>query len=256
MDSLGRAAVHAARALAGASTATKNSALAASAAADSQAERRDPRSQSQRFAGGGAARAFAGDDGSAGARRETRCGDGERHRRRRGAGRSCRRRHRSLDATQRAAHRARAGAARRDRHRLRKPPERDCGRRCAVLEIGQRGDSARRLREHAVEPCNSCMPGRGAARCRVARGRDPDRADDGSSSGGPHALRHDGLDRRARAARRTQPRRARAEGSARAGDRPPRGQLPRLRRSRCRPGHGARDRAERQAAADRRMRRG
>ena len=144
-----------------------------------------------------------------------------------------RRRHRSLDAAQRPAHRARARAARRHRHHLREPSERHRRCRRAVPEIRQRGDSARRLGERELEPRHSRMPGRRLARRRLARDRDPDRADDRSRRGGPHALGHDRLHRRRRAARRAQSGRARAEGSARAGHRTSRGQLPRLRRPRC-----------------------
>ena len=70
----------------------------------------------------------------------------------------------------------------------------------------------------------------------------PARADDRPRRRRLHAGRHDRLDRRDRAAGRQEPRRARAAGSARAGHRPPRRQLPRLRRSRGGPQHGARDR--------------
>ena len=58
-----------------------------------------------------------------------------------------------------------------------------------------------------------------------------------------------------RAARRQEPGRARAAGSARAGDRTPGRQLPRVRRSRRRRAHGARHRPQRQDAAHRYLRR-
>ena len=69
---------------------------------------------------------------------------------------------RALDAAQRARHRARARAARRDRHHLREPAQRDlrCGR--AVPEVRQCRHPARRLGERAFQPRHSCLPGRGA----------------------------------------------------------------------------------------------
>ena len=62
--------------------------------------------------------------------------------------------------------------------------------------------------------------------------------------------------RRHRAARRQEPGRARAGGSARAGIRASRRRLPRLRRQGGLARHGEEDRAQRQDAAHRRLRRG
>ena len=100
------------------------------------------------------------------------------------------------------------------------------------------------------------LPGRGPARGGPAGDLHPARADDRSRGRRLHAVRHDRLHRRHRAARRQEPDRARAAGSPRAGHRPPRRQLPRVRRRRGRPRHGARHRAEREAAAHRHLRGG
>ena len=151
----------------------------------------------------------------------------------------------------------RSRAARRRRHHLRKPAQCDRGRRCAVPEVRQRRDPARRLREHAFESRHTRM-----SRRRAARGvacRKP-----------PFSLYRRLIaprsviilscmtqyDRCGRAARRAQPGRACAEGGARAGDRPSRRQLPRL----CALGgerrDGPRHRAQCEAAPHGRLRRG
>ena len=154
-------------------------------------------------------------------------------------------------------HPAGAGAARGDRHHLREPPQRDrgCGR--AVPEVRQRGHPARRLRERALQRAriHACLLAglarRAACRPRASSSCPPaDRAAVGYMLAGMSEY----IDVH-RAARRQEPGGARAEGSARAGDRAPRGQLPRVRRPRRRPAHGAQHRAECQDAPHRHLRR-
>ena len=84
----------------------------------------------------------------------------------------------------------------------------------------------------------------------------PAGADHRSRRGRLHARRDGAIHRRDRAARRQEPDRARAAGGARAGHRPSRGRLPRVRRARREPRHGTRHRAQRQDAPHRRLRRG
>ena len=159
-----------------------------------------------------------------------------------------------MDAAQRPRHPARARAAGGHRHHLRKPPERDGRRGRAVPEISQSGDPARRLGKPAVERSHPRMPGGRACRCRTAGGRHTVGADDGSGRGRHDARGPRQPDQRDRAARRAQPGRAGAEGSARAGDRAPGRPVPCLRGPRCGRGHGARHRGERQAAPNRHLR--
>ena len=131
----------------------------------------------------------------------------------------------------------------RHRHHLREPPQRDRRCRRAVPEVRQCRDPARRVREPALQRARS-MPvwwqdcERRACR-RPASSSCPTTR---SRRRGLHAAGHDRVHRRHRAARRQETGRARAEGGARAGDRPPRGQLPRVRRSGRGRAHGARDR--------------
>ena len=165
-------------------------------------------------------------------------------------------RHRDLDAAERHDHRAGARAARRHRHHLREPAERHRRCRRAVPEIRQCRDPARRLRQPALEPRHPRRPDAGSARGRPAGGRDPARADPRPRRGRADAGRSGRQYRCDRSARRQEPGGARADRSARAGVRASGRRLPCL----CRQGgfarHGQEDRAQRQDAAHRRVRRG
>ena len=114
----------------------------------------------------------------------------------------------------------------------------DAGALCA--EGRQRRDPARRLRHASELRRDPCLPRRGPARGRPARGRDPARADDRPRRRRRHAARPRRRHRRDRAARRQEPRGARAGGGARAGLRASRRRLPRLRPRAGRSRHGAR----------------
>ena len=152
--------------------------------------------------------------------------------------------------------RARAGAARRHRHHLRKPAERDRRCRRALPEVRQCRDPARRLGQPALQPRHPSPRWPRPARGRPARGRDPAGADARPRRGRADAGRARRQYRRHRAARRQEPGRARAGGSARAGVRASRRRLPCLCRQGGLPRHGQEDRAQRQDAAHRRVRRG
>ena len=136
-------------------------------------------------------------------------------------------------APQRPRHRARRDAARRHRRHLREPAERDGRRRRALPQGRQCGDPARRLGELPLLGRDPRLPRRGprgrraCPRRRSRSCRSRDRAAVGEMLQGL-----DGSDRRHRAARRQEPRRARAGRGARAGVRPSRRARARLRRSR------------------------
>ena len=97
--------------------------------------------------------------------------------------------------------------------------------------------------------------GRRSGRGRFAGRRHPARPDRGSLGGGLHAARSRWGDRRDRAARGQEPGRARATRSPRAGVRASRRRVSRLCAFRRRSRHGKEDRAQRQDAADRNLRR-
>ena len=82
-----------------------------------------------------------------------------------------RRRARRLDAAQRLADHAGAGAARCRRDHLREPAERDERRGRAVPEVGQRGVAARLVERAAVERRDRGGAPRGARQARAAGGR-------------------------------------------------------------------------------------
>ena len=143
------------------------------------------------------------------------------------------------------------------RHRrdLREPPERDggCGR--AVPQGRQRRDPARRLGKLSLRTRHPCGVGRGPARRRSARGRDPARAD-----ARPCRRRNDARgprrqSRRDRATRRQGPGRPCAGGGARSGVRASRRRGARLCRQGRRPRHGEGNRAQREDPPHRRLRR-
>ena len=188
---------------------------------------------------------------------EARRRDGGRHRGGARPGRSGRRRDGKLDAAERHDHRARARAARRRRRDLRKPPERDGGRGGALPQGRQCRDPARRLGELPLRARHPCGAGRRPARRRSARGRDPARADARPRRGRPDARRARRQYRRDRAARR--------QGPGRAACRPRRAcRCSRISKAWCmsmstRPPISEMakdDRAERQDAPHRRLRRG
>ena len=142
---------------------------------------------------------------------------------------------RAMDAAQRPRDRARARAARRHRHHLREPAQRDGRRRRAVPQGRQRGDPARRLGQPSFQPRHPGLPRPRPARGGPAGSRDPARAHHRPRGRRPDAEGARRRHRRDRAARRQEPRRARAGRGARAGVRAPGRHLPHLRRPQRRP---------------------
>ena len=74
-----------------------------------------------------------------------------------------------LDPAEWHANRAGARAARGDRYHLRKPAQRDGRCRRALPESRQRGDPARGVRQHALQPGHSCGSGATAWRAQACR---------------------------------------------------------------------------------------
>ena len=232
MREIGREARRAAHVLALAPAARKNRALAAMAAAIRRSRSAILAANAEDVAeakSAGVTRRFSRPaDAQCAADR----GHGRRARRHPQAQGSGRYRHGVMATSQRHAHRARAGAARRCRRDLRKPAQRHRRRRRAVPEGRQRRDPARRLRELPLGQGDPCRVGRRTRRSRAAGRRHFARADARA-----RCRRHDACgarrhDRRDRAAWRQESGRARADRSARAGVRASRRRLSRLCRRR------------------------
>ena len=145
----------AARVLALAPTAQKDSALATMAAAIRAPAGAGPCRQCRGHGRGEGRRRDRGVSRPPCPRRRARRRHGRGHRGRARARRSGRRGDRALDAAERHDHRARARAARRHRHHLREPPQRHRRRRRAVPEGRQCRDPARRLRQSTARTAPS-----------------------------------------------------------------------------------------------------